>query len=137
MGPSARRYDWAVSVMAEKQRMKLPIPPQITRTVESRPPLFPWLQIDMDAFWHLCRMRPIHFGGVGYISDDSIEAYLRLYQLDLPRDEREDFIRNIRVLDDEYLKIQGEQRKSEDGKNGAKDVPEEKKIVGQKPPRRR
>lgn len=122
MSPNARRYEWAVAVLAEKRRMRHKVPPSITRIVESRPPLFPWLQFDLDAFWHMCRMRPVHFGGVGYIPDGAISDYLRLFQIEMGREDREDFIRNVRVLDDEYLKIQQEQHKAEDEANKQKDA---------------
>ena len=121
MGPAARRYDWAVAVMAEKMRQGKEVPPPIRRTVESRPPLFPWLQIDLEAFWHLCRTRPVHFGGIGYITDDAIDTYLRLFQLDLSREQREDFVRNILVCDQEYMKIADEKRKADEQLDAEKD----------------
>lgn len=114
LSPNARRYEWAVAVLAEKRRMRHKVPPSITRIVESKPALFPWLQFDLDAFWHMCRMRPVHFGGVGYIPDSAIADYLRLFQIEMGREDREDFIRNIQVLDEEYLKVQSEQRKAEE-----------------------
>jgi hypothetical protein len=131
MSPQARQYDWALTVLAEKRRYKKKIPDSVTRIVESRPQLFPWLQFDLDSFWHLSRSRPVHFGGVGYIPDEAIDGYIRLYRLEMEQDDREDFIRNLMVLDAEYLKIQHEQQQAGEGKDGDKDK------SGDPPPRQR
>lgn len=130
MSVHARRYDWAVQVMAEKKRQGKDVPGPITRTVESKVDLYPWLQFDLDSFWHLCRMRPVHFGGVGYIPDGAINEYLELIDVDMRRYEREDFIRNVRILDDEYMKIQDEKRKEQEQQD--KEKAEKDKAKGRR-----
>jgi hypothetical protein len=97
-----------LDVLAEKKRLKLPIPPAVQRVVESYVEPLPHLRFDLDAFWYLSRLRTIHMGGFGYIPEYEILAYALLRGLPIGSELLDDLIRNVRTLDEEYLKIRKE-----------------------------
>ena len=107
-------------VLAEKQRLKLPVPPAVQRIVASYVEPMPHLRYDLDCFWYLSRLRTIHFGGVGYIPEQEILAYALLRGLPLGSELLDDMIRNVRVLDEEFMLIQKENREAAE-KNKTKD----------------
>jgi hypothetical protein len=97
-------------VLAEKQRLKLPVPPAVQRVIETYVEPLPHLRYDLDAFWYLNRLRTIHFGGVGYIPEQEILSYALLRGLPLGSEILDDLIRNVRTLDEEYMLIRNEEQ---------------------------
>lgn len=95
-------------MLAEKKRLKEPVPPAVQRVTESYIEPLPHLRYDLDAFWYLSRLRTIHMGGVGYIPEQEILAYALLRGLPLGSELLDDMIRNVRVLDEEFLLIRRE-----------------------------
>jgi hypothetical protein len=116
-------------VKAEKERKGLPVPAAVERIVESFEPLYPWLRFDVDSFFYLSRMRPVHFGGVGYISEEAIESYARMRGIPIPSEALDELILNIRVLDDAYMQFQREAEEKK-AKAKGKDKPPGREIGG-------
>ena len=67
----------------------------------------PHLEAIWQAFWTLSPSRPVGFG-VGAIEFSQIAAYANLFGF--AGTELQDLIRGITVLDNEFLKLQDEQK---------------------------
>jgi hypothetical protein len=75
------------------------------------PELFGDLRYIWEGFLRLTKRRAIHMGGVGAIPYSEVAAYCD--DQGFVGEEREDFIRFLDFIDDEYLKFEADRSKRE------------------------
>jgi hypothetical protein len=106
--PTARKSSWLQKLAEEEGRS--------FKTLDDRPELHKDLRWIWEAFVYLDRRRPPGFSAPCAIPPSEIKAYCDLLSV-WGSEEREDLLRFIAVLDDEFLADASEKRKREEAKN--------------------